>query len=395
MKIKYSIIIILLVFSVYITCACSNRDTATGTSAVNVSKGESEATSTIGGKSHDKAGGSALKAPGTAADTQSESFFSVDFDYEKNSLTLTDKKLNRLINSVHFEKNSYAKSILKFNQGYAVLAAYADTPVEVSVVNGLKFINYPGKITGYKLRIFDSGLKQIRETDMADIMPESLLKDIHGTAVSQNGEKIIWSFLQQLYIFDIPSGKLKKVYDEKNNNICFSQLSFTKNSDVVFAGSSSQEDEGDCIFGWFSPEDGKMTVNTEKKYAPGSIHVNKEYAWLCDYVDARSQTSSGRILLLDLTAHKAFTMKVDGTESTMARVSEDGKYLIAVKKAGTGRYRIRQYKLVTGEVLKEESIKTGADAFQLEYTGESNRYLLICAGEHGKLAYYYFTCEGK
>lgn len=322
-------------------------------------------------------------------------FQSVNFDYDTSCLTLFDQKLNKVIKKVSLEKNSFVKNIYEFDKGYLVMVAYADTPVEVKAVNDIKFVNEPEKITAYVLRVFDSQLNLKREIDLKGIMPKELMKRIHATAASKDGEKIIWTFLQKLYIFEVSSSKLSKVFDEENNNVNFSKVCFSKdNKYIVFTGSSTQSDEGDCAYGLFSLDNKKMILHTEKKYNSNRIYVSPKYACLCDYIDARNQTSSGKVPILDLTTKKAFTMQVDGTESTMAKVSEDGQYLLAVKELSDNSYRIRQYRLKTGEVIKEERINSEGEALDLEYI-DSAEYTLICTNKNKKLSYYYFTCEDK
>lgn len=323
-------------------------------------------------------------------------FKSVNFDYDTSCLTLVDQKLNKVIKKFPLEKNSFVKNIYEFDKGYLAMVAYADTPVEVETVNDIKFVNEPKKITNYALQIFDSQLNLKKQIDLKGIMPKELMGSIHSAAASEDGEKIIWTLQKRLYIFETSDGKLSKILDEENNNVYFSNVSFSKdNKSIVFSGNSSNTEEGDCTYGLFSFDSKKLILYTEKKYRANSIYVSPKFACFCDYVDARKQVSSGKVPILDLTTKTTFTMQVDGNESTMTKVSEDGQYLLAVKEVADGSYRIRQYRLRTGELIKEESIKSGEEALDLEYTGNSSEYALICTNKDRKLSYYYFTCEDK
>ena len=323
----------------------------------------------------------------------------VSYDYETNCLLLTDYKANTLIKEIAFEKGSYVQKTFKFDKGYIVQVAYSDTPVKVEKDDYGQDISFPEKINRCLVRVYDGYLNFRKEINLLSGMPMEFLGRMPYSAVSEDGNKIVWVFLQKLYVCEVWSGKIEKIVDKADNGIYFSQVSFTRdNKNIVYTGSSAQSDEGACIYGLIDLDNKNMTLNVENEYKPGYIQVTTGYAWLCDNIKPSVNTASGKVPILDLQTKKAFTMKVDEAESPHARVTEDGKYLLAVKEIAPGSYRIRQYRLATGEIVNEKAIhmEEGALwAFGLVYSGNSSIYNLISSTQDGKYASYSFDCEEK
>lgn len=321
------------------------------------------------------------------------------FDYETNCLILKDYTTNTVIKEIPFVKSSYAQNINKFDKGYIVQVAYADKPVKIVKDNYGYSISYPKEINHCVLRVYDEYLNLKKEIEVDSVLPEEFIQEMPYPVVSEDGDKVIWAYLQKLYICEVSSGKVKKIIDEADNQVFFSRVSFTKNNkNIVFAGSSIQTNEGDCVYGLIDLDNKNMTLYVEKKYHPDYIQVTAGYAWLSDNVRPIVNTSSGRVPILDLQTKEAFTMKVDGAESAHTKVTEDGKYLIAVKEKTSGSYRIRQYRLTTGEMVNEKTINPKEGALwniNLVYTGNYSVYNLIGGTKDGKYVYYPFVCEDK
>lgn len=321
------------------------------------------------------------------------------FDYETNSLLLTDRKTNKLIKKTAFEKNSYAQSIHKYDKGYIVQVNDADAPVKIEKdAYGASKI-FPKEINRCILRVYDEILNLKKEINVGSELPRDLWGPLPQSAVSEDGDKVVWVFLRKLFICEVSSAKIEKIFDDDGNDVYFSQVCFTKdNKNVVFTGSSIQTKEGDCVFGLIELDDKKMSLHVEKKYHSNSIQVTTGYACIRDNGKPFVGTSSGRVPILDLQTKKAFTIKVGGSESTHARVSEDGKYLITVQEIATGNYRIRQYRLPAGEMVNEKSISPDIGVLwnaDIIYTGNASTYELAGIAEDGKYAGYSFVLEDK
>ncbi|AZS15684.1 hypothetical protein [Paenibacillus lutimineralis] len=285
-------------------------------------------------------------------------FHDLNFDYKTNRLVLSDLKTNAELESITLDKNSFAKNIMKWDQGYAVEVLLADKPVQVKQSSGLEIISTPQKVNGKLVRIYNEKLKLQKEIDLTQALPKELIENEPFTAISNDGSKIVWANIMNLYLYDIDSGELSTVFDDTNNQVIFEKIVFTQdNNKVVFFGSQADHAEGELSYGIIELGAKKITVHTEKQYQGSDIQISDRYASITDVINPVNNTSSGKVLIVDVQTGEASLMKVDGTESTMARVTEDGKYLIAVNQEDEINYRIRQYKLKTGDMVKEEKFK--------------------------------------
>jgi len=303
------------------------------------------------------------------------------------------------VKKIAFEKNSYAQKIHKFNHGYLVQVNYADTPVRTEKDAHGSSVIFPEEISRCVLRVYDENLNLKKETDISSELPGDLWGPIPQSAVSEDGGKVVWAFSRKLYICEVSSDKIEKIFDDDGSDVYFSQVCFTKDSkNIVFTGSSTQTEEGDCVFGLIRLEDKEMSRYVEKQYHPYFIRVTDGYAWLCDTEKPFVGTSGGKVPIVDLRTKKAFTIKVDGAESAHARVSEDGKYLITIQKTTPGNYRIRQYRLPSGEMVNEKSIASDAGDLwnaDIVYSGIASSYELTGIAEDGKYASYPFVVEDR
>lgn|GEM_PF-725824 len=323
---------------------------------------------------------------------------SASFDYETNSLLLTDYETNELIKKIVFENNSYAQKIHKYDKGYIVQVAYADAPVKTEKDAYGSFIIFPEIINRCILRVYDENLNLKKEIDVGLELPSDFWGPLPQSAVSEDGAKVIWAF-DKLYVCDIASGKIENVFDDDGSEVSFSQVCLTRdNKNIIFTGSSIQTEEGDCVFGLIGLNDKKITSHIEKQYHSNSIQVTAGYACIRDTEMPFVGTSGGKVPILNLQTGEAFTIKVGGSESAHARVSEDGEYLITLQEIASGNYRIRQYRLSTGELLNEKSINPDVgDLWNADiiYTGNASTYELAGIAEDGKYAGYSFVLEDK
>ena len=74
-----------------------------------------------------------------------------------------------------------------------------------------------------------------------------------------------------------------------------------------------------------------------------------------DGEDPTTGTASGKIIMLNCSNNEVKKLYLDGTESTLAFVTEDGKELIAAKILDETSFRIRWYEVSTGNVLEEKT----------------------------------------
>ena len=172
----------------------------------------------------------------------------------------------------------------------------------------------------------------------------------------------------------------------------FEKIAFTRdNRKLIFIGSQPDHDEAELSYGMIELDTKKISVHTENQFLGSDIQITNQYASITDVTDPISNMSSGKVLIVDTQTGEGFMVKVDGEESTMARITEDGKYLLAVKQENEGNYRIRQYRLQTGNVVKEENfepVQQESKVLAINPTQNSAVYQIIVFTES---KYYFFS----
>lgn len=281
------------------------------------------------------------------------------FDYETNRLVLLDLATNAEQKSIELDQNSFANHIMKWNQGYAVEVLMSDELVQQNQTSELNVVMIPENIDGYQIQLYDENLKLQKELDLTDVLPEEIIDGAPTMTVSSDGNRIAWAYITDLYVYDVSDGKLTTIVNETTNQVYFEKIAFTQDANqLVFFGNQVDHDEDEQSYGMIELDTKKISTHTESQFQGSEIHISPHYASITDGIDPVSEASSGNVLIIDIQTGEGFAMKVDGTESTMARITEDGEHLLVVKDEGKGKYRVRQYELRTGDVVKEESFKT-------------------------------------
>lgn len=318
------------------------------------------------------------------------------FDYKTNQLILLDLAANAELEAITLDQKSFAKNIASWDQGYAVEVLLADEPVNVKRSSELEIISTPQDINGKLLQIYDEELKLQKEIDLTSVLPKELLENEPFMAVSSDSSKIAWASTTNLYLYDIASENFSRIVDETNNPVSLEKIAFTKdNARIVFFGSQADHDEAEFSYGFIELASSKIKLHTYKRFLGTDIQISELYASFTDVINPINDTSSGQVLLLDWHTGEASSLQVDGDESTMARVTEDGKYLLAVKKQDAS-YRIRQYELKTGDVVKEENYQPAqkvSEVYRIEPAANPNEYSMILFTEDGKYDLFSFISE--
>lgn len=314
------------------------------------------------------------------------------FDYGTNRLVLFDLVDNVEQESIELNKNSFVKNIMKWNQGYAVEVLLSDEPVQLKQTSELDIVTYPEKINGILVQLYNENLKLQNEIDLTEILPEEIVEGEASVTVSNDGSKIAWGYITDLYMYDLNSGELTTILNDTTNQVNFEKIAFTRdNRKLIFIGSQPDHDEAELSYGMIELDTKKISVHTENQFLGSDIQITNQYASITDVTDPISNMSSGKVLIVDTQTGEGFMVKVDGEESTMARITEDGKYLLAVKQENEGNYRIRQYRLQTGNVVKEENfepVQQESKVLAINPTQNSAVYQIIVFTES---KYYFFS----
>lgn len=106
--------------------------------------------------------------------------------------------------------------------------------------------------------------------------------------------------------------------------------------------------------GYFDLKNKKIHTFIEKKYEAFSLNVDKRYIWINDGENPNTKTASGKVPVIDTKTGKNHLVHLDGIESAKARITEDGKYMIAASQTDEKSFRVRQYDIKNEKVLKEK-----------------------------------------
>ncbi len=329
-----------------------------------------------------------------------EIFKNIEYDTVSFCLNLIDWDTNRIIKKIEFEKNELVFKTFKFNHGYAVINFIAEKPIEIfTTQEGYKSIKVPKQFAHKLLHIYDFELNLLKEINLEEIFPEEMMSDMWSADVSLDGNKVVWAAGQKLYVYNIESDSLIKVFAESNpKSLHFSQIRFAKDGkSIVYFGNTPEDGEVSMSYGIVELSDGNIINFHQRDYEHAmGINISSRFACITDCIDGWSQTSSGSVLVLDLFEKRGFLVKVDGTESTFAKVSEDGQYLIAANENINGHIRVRQYRLNSGTLIKEEKYFPNDKEFRLmnilEGEGPSRYYFFVSSGTKNKECFE-FVCK--
>lgn len=316
-------------------------------------------------------------------------------DYKSNCMVLKEYEKPSILKKIPLDKNSFVEKIHEFDKGYILNIAYADKPVEFIEKLDIELIKFPENINYRLIKIYDKNLNFQKEIKLKDIYPNKSNYDykaiVSNQAVSQDGKEIIWTSSQNLYMYEVETGKTRMILDKTNNNIGFRKVHFAGNS-IVFEGCKVNE-ENDIYYGVFEPESMKMEVFVERNFNCSRIRISEKHAVFEENTDPM-KSSSGRVLVIDLQNKKNFKMQLDGEESNMAKATDDGKYLIAVRQQTKGSCRIRQYKLKTNEVIYEEIVNSEVSCpFDILSIDVPSTYLIVFPRENEEFMVYKYICK--
>lgn len=329
-----------------------------------------------------------------------DALLELSFDYNTASLVLYDYGRNETVKTVSLEREGYAVSeadILKLTDGYAVLEHLAKGGKTKEITDGLSVIQgSEGEVI--IIQFYDTELKLSREFSADDIF-HGVGMDAAVFSVSESGRTIVCASGNDLYLYGITDGKTDWILDETKNGVYFEKVCFTKEEDgLVFYG--SKPDDPLLYYGTVNLKDGSQQVYSGE-YAPnGEIYLTDKYAYFNDAADVYTNASSGEVYIFDYKTGKSFVRKVEGRESTMARITWDNKYLITgleqVRDGFVTGYVVRRYEIASGKVLNENTVPAEADEkigqgkglLQIvSLTNQENYYVLANGGNSKTLCY--------
>lgn len=217
-----------------------------------------------------------------------------------------------------------------------------DTPDESEIVKA-------------SIKLFDKKLKETDTVDITRLAKERKDEDLLMTSftVSPDGTKIAWNTGENILCYNRETKKFTKYNQITKKDITAENIIFAGNDKLAFYGTKGESEEDTC-YGYFDLKNKKIHTFIEKKYEAFSLNVDKRYIWINDGENPNTKTASGKVPVIDTKTGKNHLVHLDGIESAKARITEDGKYMIAASQTDEKSFRVRQYDIKNEKVLKEK-----------------------------------------
>ncbi len=316
----------------------------------------------------------------------------LDFDYDlkNDSLVLTDLKKEKEIKRISVGKKENIVATYQWKEGYAVAKQILRQKKEVKSTEGVYILPASDltekDVKSYELILYDENLTQIKKIELMDFIHnigrEELLNE--SPVLNEAGTRIAWlSSGQEIVYINLQKGNYKENENFAKKDIEVNQIGFVGENKLAFVGVKGIS-ETDICYGYLNLKNGELIVYEEKSYNASMIQTNRRYLCVNDSENPKTHSSSGRILVLDCETKERQTFELDNLESTMAVVTEDGKYVIAVKWINDYEFRIRHYDFQTGEKLGEKDFKRKENVKAEQIRKYDDIYAVVFGSDAGK-----------
>ena len=293
---------------------------------------------------------------------------------DKRKLVLRDLTTGEIVHTYKLKKNQTSYIYTKISHGYCAEIITANRELKDQTNGGIIIYDTPGndEIENSSIVFFDEDLKEKNRIDIGSIAKKIDHQEILTSecAVSRDGSKVVWDLGDRILCYDVKKEQ-DSYYEQINkDDIVMDYFDFVGNDKIAFFGSQG-EMEHDTCYGYLDLSDGKVYSFVENEYEAFSLWTNEKYMWINDGADPKTGKSSGKFVVVDTEHCKKIITKVDGTESTRSRLTEDGKYVVSVMETSEKDFRVRQYDAGTGEIKeeKEYKFKEGVHTSEIIYIG--------------------------
>lgn len=263
----------------------------------------------------------------------------------------------KVVNKYKLGKKQCTGSIIELDQGYCVQIYEANRELKNQVIQGAVVEDTPdeSEIVKASIKLFDKKLKETDTVDITRLAKERKDEDLLMTSftVSPDGTKIAWNTGENILCYNRETKKFTKYNQITKKDITAENIIFAGNDKLAFYGTKGESEEDTC-YGYFDLKNKKIHTFIEKKYEAFSLNVDKRYIWINDGENPNTKTASGKVPVIDTKTGKNHLVHLDGIESAKARITEDGKYMIAASQTDEKSFRVRQYDIKNEKILKEK-----------------------------------------
>lgn len=276
---------------------------------------------------------------------------------EGKKLVLKNLMNNKVVNKYQLTKKQCANSMIKLDTGYCVRIYEANRELKNRVIQGVTVDDTPdeNEIVKVSMKFFDKKLHEIDTVDVSKLAEERKNEDLlmMNYAVSPDGSKIAWDIGEYILCYDRGTKQYTEYNQITKKDIIATNITFTGNDKLAFYGSEGESGEDTC-YGYLNLPNKKVHFFIEKKYEAFSLNADERYIWLNDGENPKDGKASGKVPVIDTKTGKNYIVHLDNIESAKARITKDGKCLIAVSQIEEKSFRVRQYDIESKRILSEK-----------------------------------------
>lgn len=295
---------------------------------------------------------------------------------------------DEIVKTYKLNKKQCANSVKEMGNGYCVRVIEANRELKDSLVDGFTIYDTPdeSEIVNVSIKFFDKGLNEIDSIDISKLAEEKKCEDLLVTnfTVSRDGTLLAWDIDESILCYNRKTKEFSKYKQIYEKDIVADSIAFVGDDILAFCGTQGDMEEDTC-YGYLDFSNKKLFSFIEKKFEAFSLNVDKRYMWLNDGENPEDGTASGKFIMVDTETGKNNIISVDNIESTKARITEEGKDIIAISQTEEKSFRVRQYSVEEGKVLNEKMFKYSESVHANDIVSIGNgRYAVIYGTDKGE-----------
>lgn len=276
---------------------------------------------------------------------------------EGEKLVLKDLITDKVVNKYQLGEKQYVDSLVKFDEGYCVRIYKVNRKLKNQVIEGITVEDAPdeSEIINASMVFFDREFHKTDKVNVGRLAKVKQNKDLltANFTVSVDGSKIAWDVGDNILCYNRGTKNFTEYNQIAKKDIVVENLLFSGNDKLAFLGSKGESEEDTC-YGYLNLEDKKVCSFIEKKYEAFSLNADTRYIWLNDGEKPEGGPTSGKMPFIDTKTGEKHIIHLDNIESTKARITEDGKYIIAVSQSDKKTFRVRRYDAKSEKLMSEK-----------------------------------------
>lgn len=312
--------------------------------------------------------------------------YDLSYNMVKNCLELLDLRSRNIVNTIPYKEDETVVETYEYKYGYAVIKKRqtGEPDIQKSGEVVITQENEEIDILEYTLELYDPQLSIVDTIPLLDYLERDKVDvAFRDPIINEDATKVAFLLYDSIYCINLEKKKtefIKSVFDE---DIEPSQITFIGKNKIGFMGVQGYSQTDTC-YGYMDMKTDSVKYQIEKNYNGSSVLANGRYLFMNDGEDPRTDSSSGKIIIFDCDTDETIKMGLDGLESTLSYITEDGTKLIAVNTLEENKFRIRNYDVASGDIIFEKVCEkdTPIRPFEIKKL-QDNGYGVIYADDKG------------